>query len=179
MRFYTDFQTPLGFCGILWEEEDVLRIQLPEATQGETIDRLLLKEAHARRTDPPKLIRSSIAQIVQYFAGQPHNFSKIPLRFTGVPMFHQKVYVAARNIPIGQTLTYGDVAAAAGSPKAARGVGQALAKNPFPLVVPCHRVLAAGGKIGGFSAYGGLVTKAKLLELEGVDVHNRSFRRRP
>src|SRR5262249_61450420 len=87
---------------------------------------------------------------------------------TGVPAFRRRVYEAARTIPPGQTLSYGEVAACAGSPGAARAVGQALGKNPFAIVVPCHRVLAAGGRVGGFSAQGGIATKLRLLALQSA-----------
>ena len=96
----------------------------------------------------------------------------------GVPEFHRRVYEAARAIPPGNTLSYGDIAKRVGAPGAARAVGQALGRNPFPIVVPCHRVLAAGGKIGGFSAQGGVATKRRMLAIEGARVERRGPARR-
>jgi methylated-DNA-[protein]-cysteine S-methyltransferase len=120
---------------------------------------------------PPAAIRRAIVGIRALLAGDHADLSAVPLDFDGVPSFHRRVYEAARGIPPGATLTYGEVAARAGASGAARAVGQALGRNPFPLVVPCHRVLAAGGRLGGFSAPGGVSTKAHLLAIEGAPVN--------
>ena len=114
----------------------------------------------------PTFVRSAIDEIVSLVAGQASDLSTIPLDMDRVPPLHRNVYELARTIPPGQTLTYGQVASEIGAPGAARAVGQALSRNPFPIVVPCHRVIAASGKIGGFSADGGVATKLRLLAIE-------------
>lgn len=103
-------------------------------------------------------------------SGEPIDLADVVLDMDGVPEFHQRVYGVTRRIPPGETRTYGEIATALGEPGAARAVGQALGRNPFPIVVPCHRVLAAGGKAGGFSAPGGTRTKMKILDIEGASV---------
>jgi methylated-DNA-[protein]-cysteine S-methyltransferase len=113
-------------------------------------------------------IASLVERLKRHWAGAPQRYDDVQLELSGVPPFHRAVYVAARGLEVGHTCTYGELAVCLGVPGAARAVGQALARNPFPLVVPCHRVLAAGGRPGGFSAPGGLSTKARLLEAEGV-----------
>ena len=115
---------------------------------------------------------SSIAcardDIIALLAGEPRDLADIPLDMSEVPPFHQRVYAVARAIPPGATFTYGEIAARIGEPGAARAVGQALGRNPFPPIVPCHRVLAAGGRTGGFSARGGVATKMRMLTIEGA-----------
>jgi methylated-DNA-[protein]-cysteine S-methyltransferase len=113
-------------------------------------------------------VRRACAAITALLRGDAKDLSHLVLDFTGVPPFHQRVYVAARKIPCGETRSYGDLAAELGSPGAARAVGQAMRKNPFAIIVPCHRVLAAGGKLGGFTANGGALTKRRMLEIEGA-----------
>jgi methylated-DNA-[protein]-cysteine S-methyltransferase len=116
----------------------------------------------------PRAVQSAVDGIVALLGGRSSDLSGIELDMRGVPPFHQRVYAVARTIPPGATLSYGDIAARLGEPAwpAARDVGQALGQNPFPIVVPCHRVVAAGGKLGGFSARGGLATKRRLLSIE-------------
>jgi methylated-DNA-[protein]-cysteine S-methyltransferase len=118
---------------------------------------------------PPPAIRRARDAITALLEGKPKDLSSIELDMQKVPPFHCEVYTLAREIPRGETLSYGEIAARLGSPGAARAVGQAMRKNPFAIVVPCHRVLAAGGKIGGFTANGGISTKARMLEIEGVN----------
>ena len=101
-------------------------------------------------------------------AGQSRDLSGIAIDDADVPQFNRRVFAIARAIPPGQTITYGEIAERLGDKALARAVGQALGENPVPLIVPCHRVLAAGGKIGGFSASGGVVTKLRLLTIEGA-----------
>jgi methylated-DNA-[protein]-cysteine S-methyltransferase len=109
-----------------------------------------------------------MAAVERYLAGKSVDFSKVDLDLAGVGDFHRQIYAATRRVGWGETVTYGELARRVGSPGAARAVGQAMGRNPIPIIVPCHRVLASGRKIGGFSAFGGAVTKARLLELEGV-----------
>jgi O-6-methylguanine DNA methyltransferase len=122
----------------------------------------------ARETLPPPDVQRAIETIAAHLRGEAADFSGIGLDMNGLPEFHRRVYEVARAIPSGETLSYGEIAARLGEPSAAREVGRALGRNPFPIVVPCHRVLAAGGKTGGFSAPGGVATKLRLLAIEGA-----------
>src|SRR5438477_7793213 len=160
------FDTAIGRCGIAWGERGVTGVQLPEAGESETRMRMLHRFPAAGEAPPPPEVRQAVEGIVALLRGDETDLSSIPLDMESVPEFHRRVYEAARTIPPGQTLSYGDIARRLGAPGAARAVGQALGRNPFPIVVPCHRVLAAGGKIGGFSAHGGTETKRRMLAIE-------------
>ena len=162
------FDTVIGTCGIAWGENGVVGVQLPEPSASETRARMHRRHPGARETSPPPAVRQAIDAITAHLSGQGADLSDIGLDMDGVPEFHRRVYEVARAIPSGATLSYGEVAARIGEPSAAREVGQALGRNPFPIVVPCHRVLAAGGKTGGFSAPGGIATKLRLLAIEGA-----------
>ena len=120
---------------------------------------------------PPPEIAAVIEKIRFHLEGETQDCRGIAVDLEGVTPFFRQVYEVTREIPPGQTRTYGEIAKAAGQPGAAQEVGQAMAKNPVPIIVPCHRVAAAGGKLGGFSAPGGPATKAKLLALEGASVN--------
>jgi len=161
------FDTEIGSCAIAWGPEGVRAVELPEETAAETRKRVCLRTPGAKETTPPPQVQVVIEAVVGQLAGKERDLSWVRLDMEGLPPFHQKVYEVARAIPAGSTLTYGEVARRVGAPRAARAVGQALGRNPFPVVVPCHRVLAAGGRIGGFSAHGGTSTKERLLALEG------------
>ena len=165
------FDTAIGRCGVAWGEGGVAGIQLPEAGERETRARMLQRFPVAGEVPPPPEVQRVIDRIVALLRGEVSDLSTIALDMDQVPAFHRRVYEAARAIPPGATLSYGDVAARAGAPGAARAVGQALGRNPFPIVVPCHRVLAAGGKIGGFSAQGGVATKRRMLAIEGAQLN--------
>ena len=160
------FDTAIGRCGIAWGGQGVAGVQLPEARESETRARLLRRVPGAREASPPPPVQRALDGIVALLRGEGGDLSAVPLDMDGVPEFHRRVYDVARGIPPGLTLSYGEVAARLGEPGAARAVGQALGQNPFPLIVPCHRVLAAGGKLGGFSANGGVKTKVRLLSIE-------------
>lgn len=163
---YTLFDTSLGRCGIAWNDAGVLGVQLPEARESATRERLLRRAPEAQPADPPPHARQALEGIAALLAGRDGELDRVPLDMRLLPPFHRQVYETARRIAPGQTLSYGTLAARLGSPGAARAVGQALGRNPFPIIVPCHRVLAAGGKSGGFSAAGGVVTKMRLLSIE-------------
>ncbi len=165
------FDTALGTCGIAWGERGVLGVQLPEAHVAGTRARLLRRLPQAEARTPPAAVQRAIEGIVALLAGEPVDLGDVPLDMDGVPEFHRRVYALARQIPPGRTLTYGEIATALGEPEAARAVGQALGRNPFTIVVPCHRVLAAGGRPGGFSARGGVNTKLRLLAIEKALPH--------
>lgn len=162
------FDTAIGRCGVAWGERGVAGVQLPEAGARETRARMLQRFPAAGEATPPPEVQGVIDRIVALLRGEVSDLSSIPLDMDQVPAFHRRVYEAARAIPPGMTLSYGEIAARAGAPGAARAVGQALGRNPFPIVVPCHRVLASGGKIGGFSAQGGIATKRRMLAIEGA-----------
>jgi len=165
-RSYTLFDTPIGHTAIAWGERGILRVQLPDAHPHATRQRLLERLPEALEHTPPPLVCRVIQDIVGMLRGDPDGLTHIQLDMQGIPPFHQRVYHAARDIPRGQTLSYGAIATRIGSPLASRAVGQALGQNPFALIVPCHRVLAANGKPGGFTAPGGIDTKLRLLRLE-------------
>jgi methylated-DNA-[protein]-cysteine S-methyltransferase len=162
------FETAIGRCAIVWSACGIAGVQLPEASDAATRTRLLRQFPNAEAGAPPAHAQNAIERISALLLGEPADLSALPLDLAGVPLFNVRVYEVARTIPPGATLTYGEIAARLGEPGAARAVGQALGENPFPIIVPCHRVLAAGGKFGGFSANGGLATKARLLTIEGA-----------
>jgi methylated-DNA-[protein]-cysteine S-methyltransferase len=160
------FDTPIGPCGIAWGARGICGVQLPEASEARSRARLMRRYTHAREASPPPQVRHAIEAIAALLAGQPTDLSAIALDMDGVPEFDRRVYEAARNIAPGSTLSYGELAERLGERSLARDVGEALGRNPFPIIVPCHRVLAAGGKSGGFSANGGVATKLRLLTIE-------------
>jgi methylated-DNA-[protein]-cysteine S-methyltransferase len=172
MAGHTLFDTPLGRCGIAWSDHGLLAVQLPEASDAATRARLRRRlPLDAAAPEPPPQIAEAIARIVALLNGTHDDLRSIALDLDGVPDFDGRVYAVARAIAPGDTLTYGEVAARLGEPDAARAVGAALGRNPFTLVVPCHRVLAAQGaysNLGGFSAPGGTATKRRLLTIEGA-----------
>ena len=135
--------------------------------------RLRRRVPGAREALPVGVAQRALDGIVALLRGEPSDLDAIALDMEGVPAFHQRVYEVARTIRRGETLSYGAIAARLSSPEMARDVGQALGQNPFPLIVPCHRVLAADGKLGGFSAYGGVATKLRLLAIEGASVNGQ------
>jgi methylated-DNA-[protein]-cysteine S-methyltransferase len=165
--FFTLFDTAIGRCAIAWDARGISYLQLPEANEPKTRARVLRRFPRAREAAPPSELERARDSIVAYLRGEPADLSSIPLDMDLVPPFHRRVYEAARSIPRGATMTYGALAAQAGAAGSARAVGRALARNPFAIIVPCHRVVAAGGRIGGFSANGGPATKLRLLAIEG------------
>jgi methylated-DNA-[protein]-cysteine S-methyltransferase len=162
------FDTPIGVCAIVWGEGGVTGVQLPEESEAGTRARVLRRYPDAVEAAPPPPIASAIADIVALLSGAPKNLCHIALDMARVPEFHRRVYAIAQTIPPGATMTYGEVATKLGDRMLAQQVGQALGKNPFPIIVPCHRVLAASGATGGFSAPGGITTKLRMLSIEGA-----------
>ena len=164
------FPTAIGDCGVAWSPRGLVAVQLPEKDRAATERRLAAKAASAGPAEPPAAIASVIGDVTRYLAGEPVEFSSVAVDLDGIDAFRRKLYETMRAIPFGGTTTYGALAKEIGllEPEAARDVGAAMGRNPVPIVIPCHRVLAAGGKPGGFSAYGGTATKEKLLALEGV-----------
>src|SRR2546426_4027370 len=160
------FTTPIGRCAIAWGERGIVAVRLPERRDSETRARIVKRFPHAREAPPPRPVQDALERIVALLQGEVIDLSSIALDLDGVPDFDREVYRVARSIPCGSTTTYGEIAARLNEPGSAREVGMALARNPFAIVVPCHRVLAAGGKAGGFSAMGGLTTKLRVLSIE-------------
>lgn len=174
--------TKLGTVGIVWNDVGLTRLALPTASSGRDADRtsrapsdhdtVLLAHLARFTTELPEsptgLGLAAATRIVALFEGARDDLLDLPLDTRSTPPFSLAVYEATRRIPPGETRTYGEIAKAIGSPGASRAVGGALGKNPFPIVVPCHRVLAAGGKSGGFTAPGGVDTKWRMLALEGA-----------
>jgi methylated-DNA-[protein]-cysteine S-methyltransferase len=167
-RDYALFDTAIGLCAIAWGDRGVIAVQLPDASEAAMRARLRRRFPDAAEAPPPASVERAIAGIVTLLDGQTTDLSDVALDMERIPPFNRRVYEIARAIPPGSTLSYGEVAARLGDPGEARAVGAALGENPFPIVVPCHRVLAAGGKMGGFSAPGGTATKRRLLTIEGA-----------
>jgi len=162
------FDTAIGTCGIVWTARGIAGVQIHNASERATRATLLRRFAGAEETTPPAQVQRAIDGIVALLRGEKRDLSDVTIDADDLPEFNRKVYDIARTIPPGSTLTYGEIAERLGDKLLARDVGQALGKNPTPLIVPCHRVLAAGGKTGGFSAPGGVVSKLRLLTIEGA-----------
>jgi methylated-DNA-[protein]-cysteine S-methyltransferase len=165
---WTLFDTGVGVCGVAWNDRGLTRVQLPEDDDAATRVRL---EASATpgatlASTPPPWVSDAVASVREHLAGRPQDLTSIALDLSRVTPLTAAIYRAAQAVPAGCTATYGELARQVGSPDAARAVGRAMATNPWPVIVPCHRVVAKDGS-GGFSAHGGLVTKEVLLRLEG------------
>jgi methylated-DNA-[protein]-cysteine S-methyltransferase len=165
---YTLFETAIGTCGIVWTARGVCGMQLPEKDATATRARVERRYPDAREAPPPSAIQNAIDGIIALLSGERRDLLHIVIDDAAISDFNRKVYAIARAIPPGQTLTYGEIAERLGDKTLARAVGQAMGENPTPVIMPCHRVLAAGGKTGGFSAPGGIVTKLQLLTIEGA-----------
>lgn len=168
---YTVFETAAGFCAIGWSADGIARFQLPDRDAAAAERYLRRRLPSAQRDTPPAHVAAVIAAAQRYFAGETVDFSDVAVDLAGQDDFFRRIYAATRAVGYGKTTTYGTLAKELGAgPEVARDVGQAMAQNPVPLIIPCHRVLAAGGKVGGFSAPGGANSKLKMLALEGVDL---------
>jgi methylated-DNA-[protein]-cysteine S-methyltransferase len=171
VQTYEIFETDAGWCGIAWNDEGIVRFTLPSSNEAGAERLLLRRLPEATRGAATRDIEHAIASAKRYFAGEAIDFSGLKLDLGQQDPFFARVYDAVRTLGWGETTTYGAVAKALGAgPEAARDVGQAMAGNPIPLIIPCHRVLAAGNKIGGFSAPGGSDSKRRMLEMEGVEL---------
>ncbi|RAK59314.1 cysteine methyltransferase [Phenylobacterium hankyongense] len=168
MTQYTLFETAIGWAGVAWGERGLVGVHLPEREAESTRRGVLKRFPDASEGEPPAAVGEVIARIRALLVGEKIDFADAPLDLARVPEFNARVYAIARAIPPGETLTYGEIAVRLGDKLLARDVGQALGQNPWPIVVPCHRVTAADGKPGGFSARGGVNTKLKLLAIEGA-----------
>ncbi|MDF0493436.1 methylated-DNA--[protein]-cysteine S-methyltransferase [Bradyrhizobium yuanmingense] len=166
------FDTRIGLCAIAWGPCGINGTQLPMGGEQKIRTRISQRHPDAIEAEPTAEVQQAVDRMTRLLAGEPDDLTDIPLDLDGVPEFNRGVYAIARAIPPGKTVTYGDIAKQLGGVQLSRDVGQALGRNPCPIVVPCHRVLAAGNKPGGFSANGGVVTKLKMLEIEGALVNH-------
>ena len=166
-RGFSVFETAIGHCGIAWTEDAIAGAQLPEADESATRARMRRRFPGVPEAPPPDHVLAAIDAIRALLNGEPRDLSGVPLEMDGVPEFEARVYDVARAIAPGTTLTYGEIAARLGDKTLSRAVGQALGKNPFAPIVPCHRVVAADGKMHGFSAPGGVAVKLRMLRNEG------------
>ncbi|WP_257170546.1 methylated-DNA--[protein]-cysteine S-methyltransferase [Bradyrhizobium sp. SRS-191] len=168
---YTLFETEIGTCAVAWGPRGINAVQLPMGGVAQIRTRMQQRYPGIVDAEPSQHVQRVIERIKALLAGEPDDLSDVDLDLDGVSAFQRGVYDIARRIPPGQTLTYGDIAKQLGGVELSREVGQALGRNPCPIVVPCHRVLAAGNKPGGFSANGGVDTKLKMLAIEGAAVN--------
>jgi methylated-DNA-[protein]-cysteine S-methyltransferase len=175
-QHYCVFDSAIGACGVAWSEHVLKRLQLPESDRGATEQRLRRRSASAHAAEPPPAIAAVIADVQRYLAGTRVDFSAVAVDLTGVDAFHRIIYEAARGLGWGETASYGEIARQVGAPSRAQAVGQAMGRNPVPIIIPCHRVVASGRRIGGFSAPGGTSTKERLLWMEGVRIRGEAPR---
>ena len=166
--FFTLFDTPVGACALVWGERGLAGVLLPGASEAATRASAKRRYPGAQEAPATADVQRVIERISGLLAGGRDDLEDIALDLSAIPPFNRRVYAVARAIHPGSTRSYGEIATELGEPHAARAVGQALGANPFPIIVPCHRVLAAGAKAGGFSAPGGTRTKLRLLEIEGA-----------
>lgn len=165
---YTIFDTPIGRCALVWRGGLIVGASLPASGEEQLKWRLERNFPGAVEAAPPDWVEIAKAAVVRLLSGEAEDFANLELDLDSLGEFERRVLDLTRAIPPGETRTYGEIATALGAPGAARAVGRALGANPIPIIIPCHRVLAAGGKSGGFSAPGGASTKLKILEIEGA-----------
>ena len=168
-RHFALFETAIGTCGIVWGPRGICGVQLPEGSSVKTRARLQRRHPGAQEAPASAQVQQAIDGIIALLRGERVSFNGVELDFGDAPAFNRKIYDIARRIPAGQTMTYGEIAEQLGDRSLARDVGTALGANPIPIIMPCHRVVAASGKTGGFSAAGGVVTKLRLLTIEGAE----------
>lgn len=161
------FDTSIGTCGLAWSSRGIVAVQLPERDRLTTEARLTRRLPSARAAAPPADVAQALDAIVGLLDGEARDLRDIELDMRALSPFDRRVYPLAREVPPGRTITYGEIAAQIGDGDA-REIGRSMARNPFPIIVPCHRVVAAGGALGGFSGAGGVATKKQLLEIEGA-----------
>ena len=162
------FDTALGRCALVWRGHAIIGAGLPERDDAAMRRSLARRFPGAAEAEPPPFVQAAADRVVRHFDCDPTDFSDLPLDLSGASAFERAVYAAALAIPCGETRTYGDLARTVGQPQAAQAVGVALGRNPVPILVPCHRILAGAGRTGGFSAPGGVATKFRILEIEGA-----------
>jgi methylated-DNA-[protein]-cysteine S-methyltransferase len=163
------FETAIGDCAIVWSGRGIAGVQLPEKDRDATRACVMRRFSAAREAVPPPAVQDAIDGIAALLRGERRDLTAIVIDDDDVPEFNRRIYAIVRKVPPGATITYGEIAERLGDKALARAVGQAMGENPTPIVMPCHRVLAAGGKTGGFSASGGVVTKLRLLTIESAE----------
>ena len=168
-RNFTLFETPIGLCGIAWSGGLIIGTNLPEPSAESTTERIA-RRAEAVRADAPKFVLETIVRIQRLLSGERVDLADVPCDFGDADEFSLRVYEATRAVPPGRTTTYGELAVKMGDRHLAQNVGRAMGANPIPIIVPCHRVLGANGKLTGFSAHGGVDTKLKMLAIEGAQI---------
>ena len=162
------FDTAIGWVAVAWTETGIASVVMAEATADSARAGMAKYRPDAVEADPPAVVQAAITRIAAHLAGELDDLRDIALDLDDLSQWRQDVYAVLRSVDPGETITYGEIATRLGNPQAAREVGQAMGSNPVPLIVPCHRVLAADNKMGGFSAPGGVTTKLKLLAIEGA-----------
>ena len=165
---FTTFDTAVGACAVAWGPGGITGVQLPDGDEPATRVRMQRRFPEAQRVAPPPAVEAAIGAMQALLRGETTDLTAVAVDLDAVDHLARRVYAVARTIPPGATLSYGEVADRIGEPRLTREVGRALADNPVPIIVPCHRVLAAGGRIGGFSANGGITMKLRLLAIEGA-----------
>lgn len=162
------FDTAIGTCGIAWSETGLRAVQLPEASADRALQRLRKRAGKSTSESRPDFVDATIRRLIGLLDSGRAELDDLPLDDHDAPPLDQRIWASTRRIPAGRTLSYGELAAQLDPAPIPRAVGQAMGRNPWPLIVPCHRVLAADGSMGGFSAAGGPSLKRRLLEIEGV-----------
>lgn len=167
---FTLFSTAIGQCALVWNDHGIAAVRLPEQSEGRMLSRLYRQFPQLEAAAPPPAMQQAVDAMVALLEGEARDLRFCTLDMRRTAPFHRRVYAAAQDILPGKTQTYGEIAALLGEPGSARAVGQALGHNPFPIIVPCHRVLASGAQSGGFSAPGGVSTKLRMLLIEGAEI---------
>jgi methylated-DNA-[protein]-cysteine S-methyltransferase len=167
------FDTAIGTCAIVWGPAGILGTSLPSKNAAASRAHLGKRFPDALEVPPPSAVQAVIDDIVALLEGEKRDLKSARLDYTGIADFHRRAFDLARTIPPGEVITYGEFAKRLGDPGAARAVGQAMGSNPFPIIVPCHRVMASGGKTGGFSAPLGLETKMQMLTIERAKLDDK------
>jgi methylated-DNA-[protein]-cysteine S-methyltransferase len=164
------FETVLGSAAVVWRDDVIVGVELPHAAPDRTRLRVRRYHPDAVESQPPPAVARAVRRMTALLRGESDDLRDVEVDLSGLVPFSRQVYEFVRTIPPGHALTYGQVAEAVGAPGGAQAVGQAMGHNPVPIVVPCHRVVAAGGRLGGFSAPGGATTKRRMLSIEGADL---------
>jgi methylated-DNA-[protein]-cysteine S-methyltransferase len=167
---FTLFATAIGPCALVWNGHGIAAVRLPEQSEGRMLSRLHRQFPLLEAATPPPAMQQAVGAMVALLEGEARDLRFCTLDLRRTAPFHRRVYAAAQDILPGKTQTYGEIATLLGEPGSARAVGQALGHNPFPIIVPCHRVLASGAQSGGFSAPGGVSTKLRMLLIEGAEI---------
>lgn len=168
MSYYALFDTAVGRCAVLWRDRRLTGVLLPAADEAAMRKAIARRNAQADAGPPPDFVKDAIDAVARRCGGEDISIDLSMLDRDRIDPFANRVYDILLRTPFGATTTYGAIAKELGDKAFSRAVGAALGANPFPILIPCHRVTGAGGKMGGFSAPGGATTKRRLLEIEGA-----------